>query len=137
MSELFDLIAGTSTGSLLTTSLILPNGNKNGTRNKFFADDAIDIYQNKASVVFTKYQITNWSRFWGTIIFSVIGGLLGIFIGWRMYYNKEHEDTMKAFKQYVKQRKATAKHHQQEHTELENTLALNVQKHLHDVYHGE
>ena len=116
MSELFDLIAGTSTGSLLTTSLILPSFDPNGRKNKYFADDAISIYQNKASIVFTKYYLSNWGRFWGTLIFTTVGGLLGLFIGWRIYYNKEHEDTMKAFQQYVKQRKATAKHHQEEHS---------------------
>ena len=54
MSELYDMIAGTSTGSLLATSLVFPNPDpKNVTKNMYFADDAISIYTKEASVVFT------------------------------------------------------------------------------------
>lgn len=31
MAELFDMVAGTSTGSLLATSIVLPNPDKNST----------------------------------------------------------------------------------------------------------
>lgn len=45
MAELFDMVAGTSTGSLLATSIVLPNNDTNSPRiNKFFAEDAIKIY---------------------------------------------------------------------------------------------
>ena len=49
MAELFDMVSGTSTGSLLATSLILPNPDKNSTQiNKFFASDALKIYTEMA-----------------------------------------------------------------------------------------
>ncbi len=125
MSELYDMIAGTSTGSLLATSLVFPNDPNNATRNKYFADDAINIYIDKGSIVFTKYYISAWARFVGTLIFTAVGCLLGFYIGYRMYYNKEHEETMRAFKEYVKSRKRTAKHHL-EHSNTETALSLSV-----------
>jgi patatin-like phospholipase/acyl hydrolase len=53
MAELFDMVAGTSTGSLLATALVFPNNVTNGTPNMYFAQDALDIYVNEAPVVFT------------------------------------------------------------------------------------
>jgi patatin-like phospholipase/acyl hydrolase len=45
MSELFDLVAGTSTGSLLATALVIPNNNSlSPQKNKFFADKVIEVY---------------------------------------------------------------------------------------------
>jgi patatin-like phospholipase/acyl hydrolase len=45
MAELFDLVAGTSTGSLLTTAIVLPNNStddafKKRQRNMYFAENA-------------------------------------------------------------------------------------------------
>lgn len=44
MSSLFDMIAGTSTGSLLVSALVMPNLNKTST-NAYYATDIIDIYE--------------------------------------------------------------------------------------------
>ena len=55
MAELFDMVAGTSTGSLLATSIVLPNPDPetNQTQfNKFFASDAMDIYTRYGPQVF-------------------------------------------------------------------------------------
>jgi patatin-like phospholipase/acyl hydrolase len=44
MSELFQMVSGTSTGSLLTTAIVLPAANDT-TKNKFWASDASNIYK--------------------------------------------------------------------------------------------
>ena len=54
MHTLFDMISGTSTGSLLTTSLVLPKSKEDRT-NRFFADDVIEIYRVNGTDVFKKY----------------------------------------------------------------------------------
>jgi hypothetical protein len=53
-----------------------------------------------------------------------------------MYTNGEHEDTMKAFKEYVKSRKATTKHKHQD-SATTAILSQNVKRHLHDFVKGE
>jgi hypothetical protein len=137
MSELYDLVAGTSTGSLLATSLVFPNPDPNNvTRNKYFANDAITIYTTDAPIVFTKYAIGAWGRFWGTVIFTLIGALIGLLIGHKIYFNKQHEETMIAFKEYMKARKVNTKGHAH-NTQVESTLSQNVSEHLKDVFHGE
>jgi len=56
MAEIFDLVAGTSTGSLLATALVIPNNDTSSKQpNKFFADRVIEVYQSEGTVVFTKY----------------------------------------------------------------------------------
>ena len=59
-----------------------------------------------------------------------------MFIGYKMYTNTEHEDTMKAFKEYVKSRKAIAKH---KHQDLKTTdiLSQNIKRHMHEFVKGE
>ena len=58
MSALFDMIAGTSTGSLLATGLSIRKEYKDGLNGEkiahplYWANDAIDIYTNGADVIF-------------------------------------------------------------------------------------
>ena len=53
MSEIFDLVAGTSTGSLLATALVIPNDDATSIqKNKFFADKVIEVYSDMGPRVF-------------------------------------------------------------------------------------
>lgn len=106
MAELFDLVAGTSTGSLLATALVIPNDDKNATmKNKFFAQKAIEVYTDLAPIVFTKFAVTLKSRIIGTLIFLVVGLLVGFLIGVRVYHNKDFEENIQVLKVLVKTRK--------------------------------
>ena len=49
MSELFDLVAGTSTGSILTAALVIPD--EEG-KPKMYAQDVIDFYEEDGEEVF-------------------------------------------------------------------------------------
>lgn len=51
MHKLFDMVAGTSTGSLLTTSITLPVSKENRT-NRYYSDDVINIYKYQGKDVF-------------------------------------------------------------------------------------
>jgi len=48
--------------------------------------------------------VTTWII--GMIIFLVIGGGMGYLIGVKIYVNKEMEDTLVAFLEFIKKRKA-------------------------------
>jgi patatin-like phospholipase/acyl hydrolase len=52
LSLLFDLVAGTSTGSLLATAIVLPEKGSDPPRNKYYAQDAIEIYSVYGTTVF-------------------------------------------------------------------------------------
>eukprot|EP00349_Pseudokeronopsis_sp_Brazil_P002959 CAMPEP_0202969198 /NCGR_PEP_ID=MMETSP1396-20130829/14834_1 /ASSEMBLY_ACC=CAM_ASM_000872 /TAXON_ID= /ORGANISM="Pseudokeronopsis sp., Strain Brazil" /LENGTH=117 /DNA_ID=CAMNT_0049696453 /DNA_START=45 /DNA_END=398 /DNA_ORIENTATION=+ len=77
MSDLFHMMAGTSTGSLVTGSLTMPN--KEGG-NKFNSTDIVDVFVKEGSVVFTK-PISKTRLIICWVVFILIGFLLGYFIG--------------------------------------------------------
>lgn len=55
MSELFDMVSGTSTGSLLTTAIVMPSTPENSPynlTNLYFAHDASEIYKKHGKDVF-------------------------------------------------------------------------------------
>ena len=56
MAEFFDMISGTSTGSLLAASLVLPNPNDT-SKNLYWAEDAIKIYTDKGAEVFQHFEL--------------------------------------------------------------------------------
>lgn len=96
MAELFDLVAGTSTGSLLATSIVMPNDDTNSTRiNKYFAEKAIQVYTEMNSIVFTKFEIPTKNRIIGTIVFIIAGALTGFYIGSKIYTNSHYESNLK------------------------------------------
>lgn len=102
------MVSGTSTGSLLTTAVVLPNP-ENPSKNKFWAVNASDIYEKNGNQVFRTFQLPLWGRILGTIGFVIFGGLLGYCIGVRKYYNPEYEKTMTSFHNYIKERRKQVK----------------------------
>jgi hypothetical protein len=108
MWMLFDLVAGTSTGSLLATAIVLPNNNSAmypEQKNKFFAEDAIRIYKDNGSTVFKKFTYSLTTLIIGIAAFTAIGALIGYKIGVKIYNKPRHEEAMKSFHAYIKQRK--------------------------------
>jgi hypothetical protein len=94
MADLFDMVSGTSTGSLLATAIVLPNPNYNSTsnssevsRNLFWAEDAIKIYTERGSEVFSYYELPLGYQILGAFVFSLIGGALGLCTGVSCYHN--------------------------------------------------
>jgi hypothetical protein len=77
MSELFHMVSGTSTDSLLTTAIVLPNNDTatNSTRkNMFFAVNATNIYKDGGKDVFRTFTLPLWVRILGTLVLTAIGG---------------------------------------------------------------
>jgi hypothetical protein len=112
MSELFQMVSGTSTGSLLTTALILPNINKElyGNRsNKFFSQNASEVYIKYGKDVFKSFKSPLWSKILGTVIFTVFGGIIGYCLGKCCFHNAEYEKTMSSFYTYIKEKKSKKK----------------------------
>ena len=64
MSDLFDMTAGTSTGSILAAALSIPKNETSGNVRtpKFFARDGIDIYTSKGEQIFSKKEM-GWGLF--------------------------------------------------------------------------
>lgn len=64
ISDHFDLIAGTSTGGILSGIYLTPqDGDK--TKAKFSASDALDFYVNEGHSIFNASKNSSWKRLWG------------------------------------------------------------------------
>lgn len=132
MYMLFDLVAGTSTGSLLATAIVLPNNNTAeypDQKNKFFAEEAIKVYKDNGSVVFKKFTYSLTTLIIGIVGFALLGALIGYNIGVKLYTNPRHEDAMLSFHAYIKQRKDQCKgkdNNMDLLTQLKNSLILRL-----------
>jgi hypothetical protein len=112
MSELFHMVSGTSTGSLLTTAIVLPNNDTatNATRkNMFFAVNATNIYKDGGKDVFRTFTLPMWVRILGTLVITAIGGGIGYCIGRCCFHNTEYEKTMAAFYTYIEEKQIKMK----------------------------
>ena len=86
MKDLFDMSAGTSTGSIIAASLSMPanetDGSLSKTTPKFWAKDIIDIYRNDNDKIFDKNQFsTIWLvliNFFTAPLFIYAGYVYGI-----------------------------------------------------------
>ncbi|CDW84799.1 patatin [Stylonychia lemnae] len=128
MAELFDLVAGTSTGSLLATALVIPNDDpltNDTVINKFWAQKAIEVYTIRAPQVFTKFQMSFKFRIIGVLIITTIGLFVGFLVGRKMYVNAQFEESIKALKQLVKSRKQSIKG--KENKNLTELVAKSIQ----------
>jgi len=72
MKDLFDMTAGTSTGSILAAGLVYPNENYTAEKQPaFFADDLIKIYGTMGDQIFVKKQMTDGEAFFYCLLFVI------------------------------------------------------------------
>jgi len=66
ISDFFDLIAGTSTGGILTCIYLAPKDEDKYIKSaKFSAEEALDFYVKEGYNIFNASKISNWKRLWG------------------------------------------------------------------------
>jgi patatin-like phospholipase/acyl hydrolase len=80
------MVAGTSTGSILASALVLPS-QKDKTKNAYYASDIIKLYELDGPEIFKKVGMNKGLL--GTIIFFsiIIGSVLGYNLGVKIYSN--------------------------------------------------
>ena len=104
VGELFDMAAGTSTGSLLAACLVVPL-QKGSKIPKNYAADALRVYMEEGPNLFKEKQISYLLIITATFIFAVIGFAVGNHIGKQLYQADDHEKTITAFKSYIEKHK--------------------------------
>lgn len=87
MKDLFEMTAGTSTGSIISAGLSFPKGNSTNFP-KYFADDVIEIYTKNGDKIFSKSEGSElWVQVVIFIIHVLIWGVVFFFIGRHRYDN--------------------------------------------------
>lgn len=102
MKDMFHMISGTSTGSIITAALSYYNktdpANYKGDPKipTFFAEEILDIYRNNGAVIFADHKASgDGTQTLVFIIFCVIWGGLFYMLGKHIYDN---DDTKANFK---------------------------------------
>lgn len=94
MKDMFDMTAGTSTGSIISAALAYPDKD-HPEQPQFFAKDIISIYSDRGGEIFAAHG----SRYGLLVVLTVIfvGGLgfAGYQIGCMIYMNEKKEDEYK------------------------------------------
>ena len=96
LKDIFDMHAGTSTGSILAAGLVYPDSKYIAEKQpRFFADDLISIYSDRAGEIFMKNNMSWVLSFFLVILFGLIFSAVGYFLGRRYFDNPK---IIKAFK---------------------------------------
>jgi hypothetical protein len=92
MKELFNMIAGTSTGGIVTAALSSPR--RPDSDEPFYSDTLLDLYVNEGPEIYKKQSINKWIIALITILCTAVFGVLGYRIGVYTYANPKVENTM-------------------------------------------
>lgn len=104
MSVLFDMIAGSSTGSILTAALVCP-AQEDKTKPAYFADTVVNFYKDKGPEIY-RYTGMNKGLQIVVIIFSIlIGGVLGFRLGKKIFSDPQIDDLHRLLRQHIKEQK--------------------------------
>ena len=112
MPELFDFIAGSETGGIIASSLVIPNDDSatNATqKNKYFATKAVDFFEKNVDVIWQDKKVSIWARI---LIIGVILSLIctGVFYLVNQYFRYEgFEERVEQLQKLIKLRKKQAK----------------------------
>lgn len=92
MTDLFDMTAGTSTGSIIAAGLAYPNNTETAPDTPSFNSDKImDLYQNKGDQIFVKKQISGVYKLIIGIFLILVFAAFGFALGNHWYDNPEVE----------------------------------------------
>jgi len=98
MPELFDMIAGSETGAIIATSLVIPNKDvaeaKAGQKNQYFASESMKWFQDNTDTLYhNSEKYLTFGR--------VLGFILSVLIGWAVYYHTDKSFEAADFEEIV------------------------------------
>ena len=102
MKDLFDMMAGTSTGSILATALAIPDPD-HPTYPKFWASEATAIYIDSGPIIFRQSSL---GRFWQvTCYITIVCLFTGLFYccGSSRYDNKKKKEAHLIIHKFIRQ----------------------------------
>lgn len=97
LKDLFDMFAGTSTGSILAAGFSYPNDEegKDKTKPKFFATDILKIYSERGEDIFVPNNAKPMIIvFWVFFFVAILGGI-GYLVGLQLYDSPEIRKSLK------------------------------------------
>lgn len=110
MKDLFDMMSGTSTGSIISAGLSYPKDTRGFEKNAwipmYWGFDIIDIYSNKGEFIFKKKEgINKGLRAFLMILYMTIFAGIGFYLGRRWFDNPEQDKIYKNMHKALKAQK--------------------------------
>jgi len=94
LKDIFDMTAGTSTGSIIAAALAYPEKDKKTP--KYFMDTILEIYTTKADQIFVSNSFNSTTKFLWVSIFVLVFGASGYYHGMKRWDNLEKEAGFRA-----------------------------------------
>jgi hypothetical protein len=98
MVEFFDMIAGSESGAILASTLVIKNDNENSSSiqaNKFFADKVVDFYENQMNNIYKDNELSTKYYFLIICLTMLIFGAISCFLTRRVFNIKNFETHFK------------------------------------------
>jgi hypothetical protein len=103
ISEMFDMIAGSETGAIIASTLVIKNKDSAIKRNNaHFADKAVKFFEEHSSVLYRDSNMSSGVRFVLTFMFIVLGGFLGYKLGEYLVTIENFYEIVDNLKEYCK-----------------------------------
>lgn len=111
LKDIFDMMAGTSTGSILVSGLAYPDKNyRNISKPQFFADDLLKIYTERGGEIFVQQGLRSTYYFLFIILFVVVFSACGYLLGNMLFDSPRTRRAFKEMKQMVENDKKKTKY---------------------------
>ena len=108
MSDLFDMVAGTSTGSILATAIVTPS-NENRSQPAYYSDTIYNLYDKQGREIFKHTSLNMGLLIVSILASTLIGGFLGFRWGVRIFADPEIETLHQKMRDYIRSCKKAAK----------------------------
>jgi hypothetical protein len=108
MANLFQMITGTNTGSILAAAISAPLV-KGSNEPRFYASDIIDLYQDQGTTIFSKNEFNTPLLVLIVLLSALAGGMIGFKMGAKYFSDPEVEETHEALRDYIRKVKSGAK----------------------------
>lgn len=122
MVELFDMIAGSETGGIIATSLVIPNvdpATKATQTNKYNSEKIIEFFEQNVDTLYKDKQLPAILKF---LIVVTVMGLLGYtsyYLLNRVYHIEEFDERIRDLQGVLKMTKKQLKNKEYDQQELE------------------
>ena len=109
MTLLFDMIASSSTGSILVAALVAPDL-KDKTQPRYYSDTVLNLFKNSGQDIFKINTVSYWFYIASADILAGLSGWWHFYFGKRHFDNPEKDKAYQILRDIFKQSKKKTKH---------------------------